>query len=252
MAKYTINYACGHGSHVEQLYGKTSERERRIAWEESNKVCRDCFQTQLAEQDEKSEPKASVSVVCNGIGVYLRTEVVGHTQRNKEKLLELNIKRREARGNFMSIFASKATWFCGKEEPVASLEELRERCLQAKESLEELGYVITPDTSAGGVDEALAVEWFRRKGVESAAAEVAKKEKEERAKTDPRPPSSPLRNRISELETDTGRKWNGSIYGKKGGYNFYVDSVKHTATDAEVKEREENLKILAEWKVRNP
>lgn len=252
MAKYTIKYACGHGSHVEQLFGKTSERERRIEWEEKNRSCPECYKAQLLEADEKAEPRASVSVVCNGVGAYLRTEVVGRTNHHKEALLALDIKRREARGSFMSIFASKAQWFCGKEVPVKSISELREKLDETLEALEELGYAVTRATDSSNMDEALAVEWFKRKELELVAAEAAKKEREELAKTDPRPPNSSLRNRIAELEKDASSKWNGKIYGMRGNRNFYVDNVQHSATDAEVAEREENLKLHTAWKARNP
>ena len=40
MAKHTINYACGHQAEV-QLYGKLSDREKRIAWLESQD-CEEC------------------------------------------------------------------------------------------------------------------------------------------------------------------------------------------------------------------
>lgn len=70
--------------------------------------------------------------------------------------------------------------------------------------------------------------------------------------TDPKPPSSPLRQRITALEKSTGSKWNGKLYGKPGCYNFYVANEKHTATDAEVAERETINKNLAAWKLRHP
>lgn len=38
--KYTIEHSCGHDEEI-QLFGKTAERERRIAWLES-KPCREC------------------------------------------------------------------------------------------------------------------------------------------------------------------------------------------------------------------
>lgn len=41
MARYNITHACGHTETVE-LYGKGSERERRIQWL-SEKLCNDCY-----------------------------------------------------------------------------------------------------------------------------------------------------------------------------------------------------------------
>nr|DAS58929.1 MAG TPA: hypothetical protein [Caudoviricetes sp.] len=42
MAKYDVTYACGHTETV-NLYGKTSERERKIEWMENNCVCPACY-----------------------------------------------------------------------------------------------------------------------------------------------------------------------------------------------------------------
>src|SRR5690625_6977835 len=40
MAKYTINHTCGHEVTI-QLYGKHTERDRKIAWLETQR-CRHC------------------------------------------------------------------------------------------------------------------------------------------------------------------------------------------------------------------
>ena len=50
MAKYDVTYACGHTETV-NLYGKTSERERKIAWMEENCICPACYK---AEQQAKA------------------------------------------------------------------------------------------------------------------------------------------------------------------------------------------------------
>ena len=42
MAKYDVTYACGHTETVE-LFGKTSERERKIEWMEGNCLCPSCY-----------------------------------------------------------------------------------------------------------------------------------------------------------------------------------------------------------------
>jgi hypothetical protein len=57
MAWYTINYVCGHtGS--EQLYGKTSDRQSRIAWAERNKMCPDCYQKERDRERLEATAKA--------------------------------------------------------------------------------------------------------------------------------------------------------------------------------------------------
>ena len=40
--KYDVRFSCGHTETV-VLYGKTSEREKKIEWYESKAVCSDCY-----------------------------------------------------------------------------------------------------------------------------------------------------------------------------------------------------------------
>lgn len=64
---------------------------------------------------------------------------------------------------------------------------------------------------------------------------------------DPRPSAAPLRLRIKEIEGDTKKQWNGKIYGKKGGFHFFIGNEKHSATDKEVAERESRVADQAAW-----
>lgn len=56
--KYTVTFSCGHEAEVE-LFGKTSERDRRIAWYEKEGLCPDCYrkmkEEELADYAEKIE-----------------------------------------------------------------------------------------------------------------------------------------------------------------------------------------------------
>ena len=51
MAQYTYAYLCGHGSGTVRLYGKESERQRKLDWYADTFVCPDCFKKQKAEED---------------------------------------------------------------------------------------------------------------------------------------------------------------------------------------------------------
>lgn len=51
MAKYDVNYSCGHFGRI-QLFGKYEERERKIRWFEQYGVCPDCYREQ--KEAEKS------------------------------------------------------------------------------------------------------------------------------------------------------------------------------------------------------
>lgn len=49
--KYDVKFACGHTSTVE-LFGKTAERERKIAFYEKNYLCPDCYKD-MKEEEKK-------------------------------------------------------------------------------------------------------------------------------------------------------------------------------------------------------
>ncbi|MCX7772296.1 MAG: hypothetical protein N2376_04190, partial [Clostridia bacterium] len=51
MAKYTYDYACGHGQGQTELFGKTEDRERKLAWMEHHALCPECFKAQKASEN---------------------------------------------------------------------------------------------------------------------------------------------------------------------------------------------------------
>lgn len=66
MAKYQVNFYCGHTETV-QLFGKTAERERWIEWAEQNKLCRDCYEKQKGEVRQEAARAAAEEAVENGL-----------------------------------------------------------------------------------------------------------------------------------------------------------------------------------------
>ncbi len=50
--KYDVTYSCGHEG-VVQLYGKGSERERKIEWYESCGLCPECYKAHMREEEAK-------------------------------------------------------------------------------------------------------------------------------------------------------------------------------------------------------
>jgi hypothetical protein len=56
MAKYTVNFSCGH-TQVVELFGKNTERERKISYFERSGTCSDCYR---AQQDTKRQAELSV------------------------------------------------------------------------------------------------------------------------------------------------------------------------------------------------
>ena len=60
MAKYNINYACGHDA-VEQIYGKHKDRESYIQWAEGSKLCPECWAKKQAEERAAENAKAAAA-----------------------------------------------------------------------------------------------------------------------------------------------------------------------------------------------
>ena len=52
MGKYDVTYSCGHTGTVD-LFGKNTERERKIAWMERECLCPDCYKA--AKRKEEKE-----------------------------------------------------------------------------------------------------------------------------------------------------------------------------------------------------
>ena len=57
--KYTVKYSCGHEGTVE-LFGKESERERKIAWYEREGICPECYAAARKAEQEKAEAEYSL------------------------------------------------------------------------------------------------------------------------------------------------------------------------------------------------
>lgn len=64
MAKYDIHFSCGHTGTI-QLYGKESDRKRRIEWLEKYGTCSECYKNSLDEQAEEYKKQ------CNSIGLFV-------------------------------------------------------------------------------------------------------------------------------------------------------------------------------------
>lgn len=62
--KYTVTFSCGHEATVD-LFGKTSERERRITWYEKEGICPDCYRKM--KEDERRQADAELAAYADKI-----------------------------------------------------------------------------------------------------------------------------------------------------------------------------------------
>lgn len=66
MAKYYVEFSCGHTDEV-QLFGKMSERERKIGWLEREGLCPACWEAQKAEQRQREVEAAEKAAKEKGL-----------------------------------------------------------------------------------------------------------------------------------------------------------------------------------------
>lgn len=64
--KYDVTYTCGHIATI-QLYGKTSEREKRIKYLEGNCVCPECYKAQKDAERKAENEKAAEAAETRGM-----------------------------------------------------------------------------------------------------------------------------------------------------------------------------------------
>ena len=57
--KYTVTFSCGHTEEVE-LFGKGSDRERKIAWYEKSGLCPECYKA-MKEAEKKNNSVAYIA-----------------------------------------------------------------------------------------------------------------------------------------------------------------------------------------------
>jgi len=66
MAKYTINYKCGHTAEI-QLFGNRDERDRKIAWLEANAVCPECHRARMEQERAEATAKAAADAEAESL-----------------------------------------------------------------------------------------------------------------------------------------------------------------------------------------
>lgn len=60
MAKYIVNFSCGHTEPM-YLFGKETERQRKIAWWEEQGMCTKCYRAWLAVKMAEDHDEVEVS-----------------------------------------------------------------------------------------------------------------------------------------------------------------------------------------------
>lgn len=207
MAKYTVLMSCGHEEEI-VLFGKTSERERKIEYFKSCGLCKECYKKKI---DEKNKAEgltlhiaASPCIDTEDGGFLLCLWFSGDTITYKDKIKSLGYNWCRSEYNDYKECWTKTI----KEE---KLDEEKEKAafIGAKNFKLESGLLTDVNCIAA----------FRR--------QEKWKEKQEKFAAIEKP-----------LVPDIllGRKWNRKVYGKSGRYVVYLDSQEVAITDDQAKE----------------
>lgn len=111
MAKYHLNYSCGHGQFTVDIGGPTKDRERKADWYQNTRVCSECYIKSKKEEDAKTPLGAEV--IVNVYGPNSGPHIVinkGDTYSIKDKLKALGCYFAPyfAQGDFLGMKEKKA------------------------------------------------------------------------------------------------------------------------------------------------
>lgn len=73
MAKYSVTFSCGHTATI-QLFGKETDRQRKIKWYEESGLCPDCYRKQQEEEKKKREEAEAKEAKGLGLADLTGTE----------------------------------------------------------------------------------------------------------------------------------------------------------------------------------
>lgn len=109
MAKYSIDYACGHGSFTEKLFGKHTERD--LEWLGSNKVCPECYKTKMQAQRQAEQITAELIYNAFSDGKWLAI-TKGDTYSIKDALKAAGCRWKEyiPQGDILGMSRPKKAW----------------------------------------------------------------------------------------------------------------------------------------------
>lgn len=226
MAKYTVSMSCGHKDTVE-LFGKDTERQRKIEYFEQYGLCKECFKEQ-ARKREESEPLAFHASTMPYINekngeVQIYIWLSGNSRERKEDIKKLGYHWSERTAS-ADVLSMKSPGFCWNK--VIDQKDLSAEAEKAK-SL--------------GIEHVTAESDIYSMANYNIAMGEQKAWRDTHDKIDAIPkPAVP--------DILIGRKWNQKIYGKAGNYSIYPDGEKTLISDEQAEEIREYLVQKEEYK----
>lgn len=262
MAKYYIDYTCGHdGCREVQLGGPHKERERKLEWLRSECLCPDCYRAQ-----KEAETKA--------LGIVARVQAAPSAQ--PAIIISLHGDTKPCKEDIKARGYSWGDLLAGRNILFATLGGGREekgwmRMLDVADDLDAVAAKLAAEvewiktlpnlnTDKSTWISPMDIEYLRgqirrraeQQAAESAAAEEAAKAEAAKAQAkadwlaaNPRPACRGLREIVGAAKNSY---WNGKWYGKNER-RVYIDNVEYTLSAAEKEEWAAGKAELSAWAV---
>jgi hypothetical protein len=232
MAKYEINHACGHTS-TKQLFGKNSERTRRIEWLETQD-CPDCWAAKQREIESAQPITATIGMSNyrdNSGKPLVQIALTGGTVNHKDNIKALGYHWEDNYSGIMSMISTKAPGKAWCKQ--VDIDDLKREIVALKDIAERVENGIS----------ALDLEMMRR-WQQEATANAEKKAAQEQAAAAIEKPVSP------ECYPSRRGRWNGKVYGNaKYGYRVYVDGCEERITTDEVEKIKTHQAAMEKYRI---
>ena len=223
MAKYQVNFSCGHTGTVE-LFGKSEERSRKIAYFEKEGLCSECYKEMMRTQE--AQTPLGVTVELDPYADKCFTLVfTGDTKPVKDRIKTLGFRWTE-KSVSSGVFGVLSTKSCFAWCKDVSEQELTSEQDKIKEAFPEIQF--TNDYSS------IDIAAYHKVQQQRAEAEAEKQEKISAIEKPIKPDCLP------------DGYFNGKVYGKNR-YSIYVDNKKIDITEDEKQKVEEYVQSLAEY-----
>jgi hypothetical protein len=256
MAKYTIEYTCGHEGHREvQLFGPHKERERKLEWMAQECLCPECWKAKK-EAEQKALGIVARVRACPGVKPAILIELYGDTASIKEAAKERGYKWGDLAAGANIVFAvvgmehGKKGWALAI--PVASVEEAARKVADEAAWIKSLpGFNAEKSSWLSPVDaEFLRLGIQKQDEQKAAIAEAARQAEEKKAadaawlEANPRPSVRGLRQIVG---APRNAKWNRKWYGRDER-RVYLDGEEYILTKEQKAEYEASVTAVAAWR----
>lgn len=231
MAKYTVRMSCGHEQEVE-LFGKYSERIKKIDFFENSWLCKECYKKMLRKKQESEEFSFHVSISTDideeDGSILLNVWFEGNTKPHKDDIKSIGGYRWSERQSAADFFSEKMSPLCWTKTIKHS--ELGKEVLMASEIGADTGKIVDDN------------DFFETTNYQI-ALQKQKKWKE-------------IKDKIESIEKPevpnilVGHRWNSNIYGRKGNYSIYLDNEKIPISDQKAEEIKDYIIKNEEYKKR--